>query len=42
MILTLPIAVWQLSFGVYMTVEGFKPSAVTVDAVDDPAAVGLT
>jgi hypothetical protein len=28
-ILTLPIAVWEFSFGVYMTVKGFKPTAVS-------------
>ena len=27
-LLTLPIAVWELSFGVYMTVKGFKPTPV--------------
>ncbi len=39
MVLTLPIAVWELSFGVYMTVKGFKPSTVTVSSVEDAAAV---
>jgi hypothetical protein len=27
-LLTLPIAVWEFSFGVYMTVKGFRPTAV--------------
>ena len=27
-LLALPIAIWEFSFGVYMTVKGFKPSAV--------------
>ena len=32
MILVLPIAIWEFSFGVYMTIRGFKASAVS-DAV---------
>jgi hypothetical protein len=28
MLLTLPIAIWELSFGIYMTVWGFKRTAV--------------
>jgi hypothetical protein len=28
LVLVLPIAVWEFSFGIYMTVKGFKPSAV--------------
>jgi hypothetical protein len=28
-LLTLPIAVWEFSFGVYMTVKGFRPTAVS-------------
>jgi len=28
-VLTIPIAVWELSFGVYMTFKGFKPGAVS-------------
>ena len=39
MLLTLPIAVWEFSFGVYMTVKGFKPSSVALSSVDDSAAV---
>jgi hypothetical protein len=39
MVLTLPIAVWEFSFGAYMTVKGFKPSTVTVSSVEDAAAV---
>jgi len=27
MLLTLPIAIWEFSFGVYMTVKGFRPAA---------------
>jgi hypothetical protein len=26
MLLVLPIAVWEFSFGVYMTIKGFKPA----------------
>jgi hypothetical protein len=29
-LLALPIAVWELSFGTYMTVKGFKPTAEAV------------
>lgn len=37
LVLVLPIAVWELSFGVYMTVKGFRPPTIDVtDAV--PAA----
>ena len=39
LLLVLPIAVWELSFGVYMTVKGFKPSTDTVSSVDDASAV---
>ena len=35
-LLTLPIAVWEFSFGVYMTVKGFRSSAV---GDDSPASV---
>ena len=28
-LMALPIAVWEFSFGVYMTVKGFKPTAVS-------------
>ena len=34
-LLALPIAVWEFSFGVYMTVKGFKPAVAT----DEPAAI---
>lgn len=37
-VLTLPIAIWELSFGVYMTVKGFKAPTGTRHSVDDPAA----
>ena len=33
----LPIAAWEFSFGVYMTVKGFKPTAPTHDAADSVA-----
>ena len=33
-LLTLPIAIWEFSFGVYMIVKGFKPTAV----IDEPFA----
>ena len=26
MLLVLPIAIWEFSFGVYMTVKGFRPT----------------
>jgi hypothetical protein len=35
MVLVLPIAVWEFSFGVYMTFKGFKPTAVDTLAADD-------
>jgi hypothetical protein len=35
----LPIAVWEFSFGVYMTVKGFKPSTVNPSSIDDTAVV---
>ncbi len=34
-LLTIPIAVWEFSFGVYMIVKGFKPTAV-IEAPSDP------
>jgi len=37
-LLTLPIAVWEFAFGVYMTFKGFKTPVVTAGPVDDPAA----
>jgi len=27
----LPIAVWEFSLGVYLTVKGFKPCAITAE-----------
>src|SRR5215213_867195 len=36
-LLTLPIAVWEFSFGVYMTVKGFRPTAVMSES---PTPVG--
>jgi hypothetical protein len=38
MVLVLPVAVWELSFGVYMALKGFKPST-SVSSVDDTAVV---
>jgi hypothetical protein len=37
-LLTLPIAVWELSLGVYLTVKGFRPSPV----LDDPPVTSST
>lgn len=31
LVLGIPIAVWELSLGVYLTVKGFKPSAITAE-----------
>ena len=39
LLLVLPIAIWELSFGIYMTVKGFKPSTVALTSIDDTAAV---
>ena len=38
MVLVPPVAVWEFSFGVYMTFKGFKPST-TASSVDDAAIV---
>jgi hypothetical protein len=38
LLLTLPIAIWELSLGVYLTVKGFKPSPV----LDDPPVTSGT
>ena len=40
MVLVLPVAVWEFSFGVYMAVKGFRPAAVPVGSVDSTPAVG--
>jgi hypothetical protein len=32
MLMTLPIATWELSVGIYMLVKGFRPSPITVPA----------
>ncbi len=40
MVLVLPVAVWEFSFGVYMAVKGFRPAAAPVGAVDSTPAVG--
>jgi hypothetical protein len=50
LVLALPIAVWEFSFGVYMTTKGFKPAAVTptvtaavaADAAGSPSLVGAS
>ena len=31
---SIPEFFWELSFGIYLIVKGFKPSAVTADMVD--------
>jgi hypothetical protein len=38
-ILTIPIAVWEFSLGVYLIVKGFKPSSITagMTTLKDPA-----
>jgi hypothetical protein len=36
-ILTIPIAVWEFSLGVYLIVKGFKPSPITADMITVPA-----
>lgn len=38
--LTLPIAVWELSLGVWLVVKGFKPSPLTEETTiaTDPTA----
>lgn len=44
MILVLPIAIWEFSFGVYMVVKGFKnvePPVAAVDQIDEPAFAGV-
>jgi len=38
-VLTLPIAVWEFSFGVYMAVKGFKAPTVVAGSVDDAGAL---
>ena len=30
----IPEFFWELSFGIYLIVKGFKPSAITADMVD--------
>lgn len=42
LLLVLPIAVWEFSFGVYMVVKGFNESAAPVSSVDEgPAFSGV-
>lgn len=38
LLLTLPIAIWEFSLGVYLTVKGFRPSPV----LDDPPVASST
>ena len=40
MLFAIPIAVWEFSFGCYMTFKGFRPSPVTVDLTSTPATNG--
>ena len=40
MVLVLPIAIWEMSFGVYMAVKGFRPTATPASSVDSTSAVG--
>lgn len=39
LLLTLPIAVWEFSFGVYMTIKGFKDAPASVGEVDESPAM---
>jgi hypothetical protein len=34
-LLALPIAAWEFSLGVYLTVKGFKPSPITADRPEE-------
>ena len=36
-IATVPIALWEVSLGVYLVVKGFKPSPITAGMTTDPA-----
>ena len=36
-LLTLPVAAWELSVGIWMTVKGFRPEAVAALATHDHA-----
>jgi hypothetical protein len=44
MLLVLPIAIWEFSFGVYMTAKGFKnvETRQPFDQVDEPALAGTS
>jgi hypothetical protein len=37
---TIPEALWELSFGVYLIVKGFKPSPLLAGADSEPVARG--
>lgn len=39
LLLVLPVAIWELSFGVYMTVKGFKEPDATGRSVDETRAL---
>jgi Domain of unknown function (DUF4386) len=39
-IATIPEAVWELSFGIYLIVKGFRPSAVPAGVRSDSLARG--
>lgn len=39
MLFALPIAAWEFSLGMYLTVKGFKPSVITTDAADASPAL---
>jgi hypothetical protein len=41
MLLTLPIATWELSLGVYLTVKGFRSGSVVAAEVPAPTAADL-
>ena len=38
LLLTIPIAVWEFSLGVYLTVKGFKPCRITAEITAEEAA----
>ena len=37
-LLTIPIALWELSLGIWLIVKGFQPSPITADLAADPAS----
>ena len=38
-IATIPEFIWELSFGIYLIVKGFKPSPLTSDSLSEPGSV---